>query len=74
MLSITTPSFSDPSAYQLSTLAKPTATNPTDVVIKVHSASVNPIDVKKASGALKLALSEEFVNLSALSYHISDNI
>lgn len=59
MLSITTPSFSDPSSYQLSTLARPVISQPTDVIIKVHAASINPIDVKKAGGAFKLVLSDE---------------
>jgi len=28
------------------------------VLIKVHAAGINPIDVKKASGVLKLALKD----------------
>ena len=59
MLSITIPSFSAPSGYQLSTVPRPAVLEPTDVVIEVHAASINPIDVKKASGALKMAMSEE---------------
>lgn len=58
MLSITTPTYSDPSKYELTDIPQPTITDPLDVIIKVHAASINPIDVKKASGALKLAIPE----------------
>ena len=50
MLSIATPAYSDPSRYQLVKLPRPTVSEPTDVVIKVHAASINPIDVKLAAG------------------------
>lgn len=60
MLSINVPSFTDPSKYQLSTLPRPVVSEPTDVVIQVHAASINPIDVKKASGIFKAGLPEEY--------------
>ncbi|OQV01303.1 hypothetical protein CLAIMM_06684 [Cladophialophora immunda] len=60
MLCVTVPSYTDPSGYQLSELPRPAVTEPTDVVIRVHAASINPIDVKKASGVLKFALKDEF--------------
>lgn len=72
MLSVTIPSHSDPSAYQLSTLAKPIINNSTDVIINVYAASINPIDVKKAGGALKLALSDEYIKLSSLCHYVSN--
>ena len=59
MLSVVTPRYSDPSAYQLSSVSRPKITDETDVIIHVHAASINPIDVKKAAGALKLALKDE---------------
>lgn len=59
MLSITTPFFSAPSGYELSSIPRPQISAATDVLIEVHAASINPIDVKKASGALKMAVSEE---------------
>lgn len=59
MLSITTSSYSPPSGYQLSTVPRPTVSEPDDVLIEVHAASINPIDVKKAGGALKMVLGEE---------------
>jgi len=61
MLSISIPSFADPSKYQLSKFPRPAVSEPTDVVIQVHAASINPIDVKKASGVFKAGLPEEYV-------------
>jgi NADPH:quinone reductase-like Zn-dependent oxidoreductase len=59
MLSITTPSYLDPSGYQLSTLPRPIVSEPTEVVIQVYAASINPIDLKLAAGLLKLAVNDE---------------
>ncbi|EKV16573.1 Alcohol dehydrogenase [Penicillium digitatum PHI26] len=62
MLSLSIPSYSKPSGYQLSELAKPEISDPKDVIIRVHAASINPIDVKKADGLLKFAMKDtEFV-------------
>ncbi|KAJ5472612.1 hypothetical protein N7530_006613 [Penicillium desertorum] len=60
MLSLNIPSYSKPSGYQVSDLPKPELSDPKDVIIKVHAASINPIDVKKADGMLKLALKDTF--------------
>lgn len=60
MLCVTAPSYTKPSNYELSRLPIPTLAEPTDVVIKVHAASINPIDVKKASGVLKRALKDKY--------------
>ncbi|RBQ78902.1 hypothetical protein FVER14953_00089 [Fusarium verticillioides] len=60
MLSITAPSYTSPSGYELSTVSKPTITEDKDVLIKVHAASINPVDVKKAAGVFKMAIKEEF--------------
>ncbi|EXF85475.1 hypothetical protein CFIO01_08983 [Colletotrichum fioriniae PJ7] len=60
MLAITAPSFCDPSAYELSTIPQPVVRGPTDVVFRVHAASINPVDVKKAAGVFKLAVKETF--------------
>lgn len=59
MLSVTAPTFTDPSGYQLSTVLRPQITQPTDVIIRVHAASINPVDVKKAAGVFKVAMKEE---------------
>lgn len=59
MLAIIVPRFADPSAYTLSEVDLPTIKESTELIIKVWAASINPIDVKKADGKSKLALSEE---------------
>ncbi|KAG5973794.1 hypothetical protein E4U55_000269, partial [Claviceps digitariae] len=46
--------YSDPSGYQLSSVPRPEVTDPSDVVVRVHASSINPIDVKKASGLMKV--------------------
>jgi NADPH:quinone reductase-like Zn-dependent oxidoreductase len=58
MFSVTAPGYTDPSGYELSTVPRPTVKDKTDVVIRVHAASVNPVDVKKADGVFKLAVKE----------------
>jgi NADPH:quinone reductase-like Zn-dependent oxidoreductase len=58
MLSITIPEYTTPSNYELSTLPAPTITSPKGLLIRVHAASINPIDVKKASGVSKLVLKD----------------
>jgi NADPH:quinone reductase-like Zn-dependent oxidoreductase len=60
MLSINIPAYSKPSGYQLSELPKPEIQDPKDVLIKVHAASINPIDVKKADGILKFVKKDAF--------------
>lgn len=59
MLAVTAPRFTDPSGYELIQVPKPKLNERTDVLVKVHAASVNPVDVKKASGIFKFAISEE---------------
>jgi NADPH:quinone reductase-like Zn-dependent oxidoreductase len=60
MLAVTAPTFTDPSGYELTNVERPTVTEKSDVVIQVHAASINPVDVKKAAGVFKMALQEEF--------------
>ncbi|KAL4807990.1 hypothetical protein BDV18DRAFT_158110 [Aspergillus unguis] len=60
MLSLNISSYSKPSEYQLSELPKPSLVDKKDVIVRVYAASINPIDVKRASGALKLAVKDEF--------------
>ena len=59
MLSLNTPTYSPPSGYQLSELPKPVLKDSNDVIINVHTASINPIDVKKVSGILKMGIKDE---------------
>jgi NADPH:quinone reductase-like Zn-dependent oxidoreductase len=35
--------------------------NPDELLIKVHAASINPVDVKLAAGLFKLVLTDEYV-------------
>ncbi|KAJ9302784.1 hypothetical protein DTO271G3_158 [Paecilomyces variotii] len=60
MLSLNVSSYSKPSEYQISELPKPQLVNSKDVIIRVCAASINPIDVKRAAGALKLAVKDSF--------------
>lgn len=61
MLSLNISSYSTPSGYQISELPKPQLVNSKDVIIRVCAASINPIDVKRAAGALKLAVRDSYV-------------
>ena len=49
--------YAQPQGYQFSQLPRPEIENAAEVLIKVHAASVNPIDVKMASGAVKMMTS-----------------
>lgn len=60
MLSVAAPAYSDPSRYEIVKLPRPTISEPTDVVIQVHAASVNPVDVKLAAGMFKFAVKDEY--------------
>lgn len=61
MLSVTISKYSKPDGYELTKVAKPAVEQPTDVLIKVRAASINPIDVKKADGAMKIAIQDKCV-------------
>jgi NADPH:quinone reductase-like Zn-dependent oxidoreductase len=53
MRAIALAKYSKPNEYDFGTLPTPTISNPDDVLIKVHAASINPIDVKMAGGMAK---------------------
>lgn len=57
---VTVDVYGEPSTYKLTNIAKPTLQEPTDVLIKVHGASINPIDVKKANGIMKALKKDTF--------------
>lgn len=67
MLALTAPRYTDPSSYELNEVPKPTITDPTDVIIQVHAASINPVDVKLAAGVFKIALPEKCARVVAPS-------
>jgi NADPH:quinone reductase-like Zn-dependent oxidoreductase len=46
----------NPSEYNVATLPVPQITQPDELLIRVHAASVNPIDVKLASGFVPISL------------------
>lgn len=59
MLAVTAPTYTNPSHYELTTVPRPTITEATDVLMRIYAASINPVDVKKADGAFKLAVKEK---------------
>ncbi|KAK6349415.1 hypothetical protein TWF696_005700 [Orbilia brochopaga] len=62
--------YGRPSTYKLGELPKPAVSNPDDVLIKVHAASLNPIDMRYAEGTMKYILpAQEFP--SKLGYDAS---
>ncbi|THC97208.1 hypothetical protein EYZ11_003317 [Aspergillus tanneri] len=60
MRAIAISSYSTPSGYELRDLPKPELRRENDVIIKVHAASVNPVDVKLASGQMKMVFQSLF--------------
>lgn len=46
--------YSKPSEYNIATLPVPEISKPDELLVKVHAAAVNPIDVKLASGLGKM--------------------
>ncbi|KAJ5232578.1 hypothetical protein N7468_005534 [Penicillium chermesinum] len=60
MRSIHIKQYATPDQYELGELPSLAVEHPTDILIKVHAASINPIDVKKASGISKMILKDSF--------------
>jgi NADPH:quinone reductase-like Zn-dependent oxidoreductase len=54
MRAIALAAYGKPSQYDIATLPTPQITKDNEVLIKVHAASINPIDVKLASGITKM--------------------
>ncbi|EGX42945.1 hypothetical protein AOL_s00215g894 [Orbilia oligospora ATCC 24927] len=53
--------YGKPSTYKLGELPKPAVSTPDNVLIKVHAASLNPIDMRYAEGTMKPMLpAQEF--------------
>ncbi|KAK9367207.1 chaperonin 10-like protein [Lipomyces kononenkoae] len=57
---VTFNNYTKPSGYVLADLPKPTIEGPDDVLIKVHAASINPADVKRAYGVLRIFDPDKF--------------
>ncbi|KAF3915513.1 Zeta-crystallin [Orbilia brochopaga] len=62
--------YGRPSTYKLGEQPKPTVSNPDEVLIKVHAASLNPIDMRYAEGTMKFIIRDE-VFPSKLGYDAS---
>ncbi|KAL9593938.1 MAG: hypothetical protein Q9219_007304 [cf. Caloplaca sp. 3 TL-2023] len=60
MQSLYITNYSKPSEYVIGSMPKPILSSPDEVLIKVHAASINPIDVKVASGMMKPMQSQVF--------------
>ena len=60
MRAVTYHEYGDPSVLRIEDVPEPHA-GPGEVRIRVEAASVNPIDVKKASGVTKMVLKDEYV-------------
>ncbi|KAK9711143.1 hypothetical protein K7432_008008 [Basidiobolus ranarum] len=58
--------------YTFGDLPNPEIHNPTEVLIKVHAASINPIDYKRANGLLKMVETIEFPG--KLGYDVSGEV
>lgn len=54
MLSLTALRYTTPSNFTLSHLPIPTLSSPTDVLIKVHATNINPGEIRRATGQLKV--------------------
>lgn len=50
------PTYTSPDKFKFRTIAKPEISGPTEVIVKVYAASVNPVDVKRASGMMKFVI------------------
>ncbi|KAK9494403.1 chaperonin 10-like protein [Lipomyces doorenjongii] len=52
--------YTKPDGFVLADLPKPTIERPEDVLIKVYAASINPVDVKRGNGTLRIFDPEKF--------------
>lgn len=75
MRGLVTLKWAEPKEYTIANdLAVPKITKPDDVLIKVASASINPIDVKLASGFAKLLQPFEFVSVLHIYTHLTNTL
>lgn len=51
--------YCKPDEYEILQLPVPEIKSPDDILIKVHAVSINPVDVKMASGAAKIMVSTQ---------------
>jgi NADPH:quinone reductase-like Zn-dependent oxidoreductase len=67
MRAIALAAYGKPSEYDIATLPTPQITKDDEVLIKVHAASIYPVDVKFASGAAKMMKKDTYVLHSLVS-------
>ncbi len=60
MRSIAIDSYSEPARFKLANVPVPSISSPTDVLIRVHAASINPGDLTLAAGLTRLFFSAPF--------------
>ncbi|KAI2467496.1 GroES-like protein [Annulohypoxylon bovei var. microspora] len=60
MQAVALSSYGQPSTYQTASLPTPSVTQPDEILIRTHAASVNPIDVKFAGGMAKMMQAAPF--------------
>jgi NADPH:quinone reductase-like Zn-dependent oxidoreductase len=58
MLALALAQYGSPKDYNVATIPTPTISKPDEILIKVHAASINPIDVKMATGIAKMMVTE----------------
>lgn len=63
MRSLALPAYTTPPFYNLLTLPLPSLTRPTDVLIRVVAAGLNPGDMHVAAGAFKFAAKRAYLSL-----------
>lgn len=56
--------YCTPDSYSIATIAVPQIINPSELLIRVHAASVNPVDVKMANGRMKMLYNAPYVDPS----------
>lgn len=67
MRSLAITNYATPDKYNVIDLPTPSIHSPGEILIKVHAASINPIDVKLASGMAKLLQKKTLVSERHLS-------
>jgi NADPH:quinone reductase-like Zn-dependent oxidoreductase len=72
MRAIVLSKYVKPAEYNLASVPVPTINKEDEVLIKVHAASVNPVDVKMAAGAMKAMLNATFPYL--VGYDLSGTV
>lgn len=71
MRGLVTLKWAEPKDYTIvNDLAVPKITRPDDVLIKVAAASINPVDVKLASGLAKMVQAFEYYQYLSISLGI----